>query len=35
MLRTEPLKLGETGFQGFEVKFTLEREMVKLMLYLE
>lgn len=35
MLRTESLKLGETGLQGFDVKFALEREMVKLMLCLE
>jgi hypothetical protein len=35
MLRTEPLELCETGLQGFDVKFALEREMVKLMLYLE
>ena len=35
MLRTEPLKLGETGLQGFDVKFALKREMVELMLDLE
>ena len=35
MLRTEPLKLCETGLQGFDVKFALKREMVELMLDLE
>ena len=35
MLRTEPLKLGKTGLQGFDVQFALEREMVELMLDLE
>ena len=35
MLRTEPLKLSETGLQGFDVQFALEREMVELMLDLE
>jgi len=35
MLRTEPLKFGETGLQGFDVKFALKCEMVELMLDLE
>ena len=35
MLRTEPLKFGETGLQCLDVKFALERKMVKLMLCLE
>ena len=35
MLRSKPLKLGETGLQGFDVQFALECEMVELMLDLE
>lgn len=35
MLRTEPLQLGKTGLQGFEVKLTSKREMVELMLKLK
>jgi hypothetical protein len=32
MLRSQPLKLGEAGLQGFDVKLAPEREMVELVL---
>jgi hypothetical protein len=35
MLRTKPLKLGETGVWCLDVKFALECEMLELMLDLE
>ena len=35
MLRSQPLKLGKTRLQGFEVKLAPEREMVHRVLELE
>ena len=35
MLRSKPLKLGEAGLQGFDVKLASEGEMVHLVLELE